>query len=232
MEAATASIQLYHTHYIKSQILNILAMRNKGLMISFLVLIILGVLIYINPGQFFTKALLRLTGNYTTPEYETNASILSKAKSENLYFDRLYKVKNFKTYNDFQERKLASFPFVQIYNRSKKMITIASGNECSWALMNFFNEKDTLNLTAGDSLMYDYVLDRLTPLELKTNADTFHYYILSGWTNYLPKLSERLFEQTNKIKTTLGKNVCVSYINFDFQDEWKEVMDSLERSKH
>ncbi|MGB4849463.1 MAG: hypothetical protein WBP41_16175, partial [Saprospiraceae bacterium] len=179
-------------------------MKKRGLIISVLVLIILGVLIYLKPGQFFTKALLRLTGDYATPEYETDASILSKAKSDNLYYDRLYKVKNLKSFKDFQEKKLSTFPFVQIYNRNKQMITIASGNECSWALMNFFNQKDTLNLVAGDSLMYDYVMDRLIPLDLKTNADTFNYYILSGWTNYLPKLSERLFAQTNKMKTTLG----------------------------
>ncbi|MGB3080083.1 MAG: hypothetical protein WBB31_13445 [Saprospiraceae bacterium] len=206
-------------------------MRNRGLIISFLVLIILGILIYINPGQFFTKALLRLTGDYATPEYETDASILSKTKSENLYYDRLYKIKNFKTFNEFQKKKLAAVPFVQIYNRNKQMITIASGNECSWALMNFFNKKDTLNLVAGDSLMYDYVVDRLIPIDFKTNADTFNYYVLSGWTNYLPKLSERLFAQTNKMRAALGDKVCFSYVNFDFQDEWKEEMDSLDRSK-
>ncbi|MBK9984989.1 MAG: hypothetical protein IPP15_21935 [Saprospiraceae bacterium] len=103
----------------------------------------------------------------------------------------------------FRKKKLTTVPFVQIYNGKKANDKIASGNECSWALMNFFNKKDTLNLVAGDSLMYDYVVDRLIPIDFKTNADTFNYYVLSGWTNYLPKLSERLFAQTNKMKNAL-----------------------------
>lgn len=201
-------------------------MKNKILLSTLIFILTLGILIFINPGQFFTKTLLRLTGNYATPEYETSQSILLKANEGNLYYDRLYKVKDYGCFKEFQKNKLTAFPFVQIYNRDKRMIKIASGSECSWALMNFFSQKDSVHLVAGDSLMYDFVTARLLPVDLRTNADTFNYYILAGWANYVPKLSEKLFNQTNLMKKSMNEKVCFSYINFDFQKDWASEMDS------
>ncbi|MGB3080079.1 MAG: hypothetical protein WBB31_13425 [Saprospiraceae bacterium] len=203
-------------------------MKKRIFIFSFLILAILGVIIFGNPVQFVVKGILKLTGDYATPQYETSESILSKVRSQGLYYDRLFKLKDYSDFHELQEKKLTTVPFVQIYNGKKKLLKIASGSECSWQLMNFFSKKDTANLVAGDSLMYDFVMNRLTPLDIKSTQDTFNYYILAGWANYIPKLSDSLFIQTNKMKKIMEDKVCFSYINFDLQDTWKSEMDSLD----
>ncbi len=203
-------------------------MKRKGLIITMLVIIAIGLLIFINPNQLFTKAFLRLTGDYSTPEYQTISSILSKVHYENLNYDRLYRLENYKALNDFREKKILNIPFVQIYDRNKKMLTLASGNDCKWILMDFFSKRDSSKLKLGDTVMYEFVMERLEPIDIKTNQDTFNYYILTGWANFVPKLSDSLFYQTNEMKKTLDKDVCFSYINLDFQEDWEAEMDSLQ----
>jgi hypothetical protein len=68
-------------------------------------------------------------------------------------------------------------------------------------------------------------MDRLEPINLKTNQDTFEAYILAGWANYIPKLSQGLFNQTNEIMATNKGKVCLSYINLDFQKDWEAELD-------
>ncbi len=205
-------------------------MIKKIIFSTLLVLCMIVLIIYFDPFQLYTKTILRLTGNFSSPEYETNASIMSKVQNEKIYYDRLYKLTDYKAFMDFTKKKITTFPFVQIYDQNKKMIKIANGSDCSWALMDFFSKSDSLNLTKGDSLMYKFVMDRLEPIDLKTNQDTFDYYILAGWANYIPRLSDSLFNQTNKMKKTLIEKVCFTYINLDFQKEWAAEMDSVQRS--
>lgn len=197
-------------------------MKNKKwyiIGIGILGLILLG---FINPGQVVTKSLLRITGDYRTPRKENGESILIKARQEHLYYDRLYSIKDYQAFRDFQRKGISVIPFVQIYNREKKMLTNASGSECAWALMNYFSKEDSSKLKTGDDQMYHFIADRLTPIDIKTDQDTFDYYLFLGWANYIPKLSNNLFIQTNKMAETMKGRVCFSYINFDIQQKWKE----------
>jgi hypothetical protein len=206
-------------------------MRKKTLMIFAFAAVLISLLVCINPNQVFTKIILRFMGYYATPKYVTDSEILTKVHQENIYYDNLYRLENYTAYGDFIERKMISVPFVQIYDKHKKLLTLASGNECRWALMNFFSKEDSLALIAGDSQMYDYVMERLKPIDVKLSQDTFDYYVLAGWANYVPKLSAGLFTQTNKMKQTLHNKVRLNYINFDLQREWEAEKDSLERSR-
>jgi len=201
-------------------------MKKKTLIIWISILIGFMLVVFANPGQIFTKAILRLTGNYITPKDETSASILSKIQMNNIYYDRLFRLSELKSLKDFQAKKISSVPFVQIYNEDKKIITMASGSNCAWALLNYFNKNDTSKLVEGDSMMYQFIMDRLEPIDLKTNQDTFEAYIFAGWANYIPKLSKGLFNQTNEIMESNKGKVCLSYINLDFQEGWEAEMES------
>ena len=203
-------------------------MKRKTWLITVFIIIGMAVLIYADPDQFFTKAILKLTGYYSAPRYLTSQDILNKARHEDLIYDNLYKLKSYQTYKEFTEQRMIAVPFVQIYDKHKKLLTLASGSDCSWALMNFFSKEDSLALIAGDSLMYNYVTDRLEPIDIRSIRDTFQYYILAGWANYVPKLSARLFTQTNEMKKTLNNKVRLSYINFDLQKGWEAEKDSME----
>jgi len=203
-------------------------MRKKIWLISLLILFVTGLLIFINPNQMFTKLILRITGHYETPQYETRSSVLSVVIHKNLYYDRFYRLKNYTAFSDFQRRKMIQIPFVQIYNREKNMLSLASGSECKWALMDFFNQRDSSKLIADDTTMYENVMKQLEPIEIKSNLDTFEYYIIAGWAKYAPRLSDSLFIETNKIKKSLNDKICISYINFDIQKDWESEMDSLQ----
>ncbi|MEO5906135.1 MAG: hypothetical protein ABIQ11_05380, partial [Saprospiraceae bacterium] len=82
-----------------------------------------------------------------------------------------------------------------------------------------------VRLVQEDSLMYSFILQQLSPVELLTEQDTFDFYVLAGWANFAPKLSKRLFEQTNQIKSNLKDRLCISYINMDFQEGWEEEVE-------
>lgn len=197
-------------------------MRYKTLFISLGIILSIGVLIYINPNQLFTKLILRLTGYYKTPEYETRASVLSTLKGKGIYYDRLYTLSGATAMEDLKKKKLLHVPFVQIYNRDKDLVSIASGDECKWALLQFVASEDTSKLVASDSLMFQFLMDRLAPVDIRTDQDTFENYIVAGWANFLPMLSNDLFEQTNSMKESLGSKVCLTYINLDHQEGWEE----------
>ena len=200
----------------------------RFLIISGALLFLLAGAIYLNPNQFFTKMYLRISGYYKTPQFESRQSILAQVKSSNLQYDRLYRLKNIFAYEDLSKRKMMHVPFVYIYNRDKNMLSVASGNECSWTLMNFFDTMDTTKLKAGDSEIYNFITERLDPIDIKSDMDTFDYYVHAGWANYLPKLSNALFKQTNEIMETHQGKVCLSYIDLDHQEEWMADMDSIQ----
>lgn len=200
----------------------------RTLIIIGTILLLLAVAVYLNPGQFFTKAYLKLTGYYKTPQYESPETIMTKVIADQLYYDRLYRLKNINAHQDFSKRKMMHVPFVYIYNRDKNMMTVASGSECSWTLMNFFDNMDTSKLKAGDSEMYTFISERLDPIDIKTDMDTFDFYVHAGWANYLPKLSNELFKQTNEIMEAHQGRVCLSYIDLDHQEDWMADMDSIQ----
>ncbi len=201
-------------------------MRYKIFFICIGFLLVIGLLIFINPNQLFSKMILRAAGEYKPPQYETPSSILSELNDAGTYYDRLYRLSDFSAMEDFKEKKLFQIPFVHIYNRDKKLMTIASGDECKWSLMDFVSKKDTSKLVAQDSLMYYFVMEKLEPIDIKTDQDTFEYYILAGWANFAPKLSIRLFNQTNDMMNNMNDKICLSYINLDYQKEWEAELDS------
>ncbi|MEO6132981.1 MAG: hypothetical protein ABIQ02_14125 [Saprospiraceae bacterium] len=199
-------------------------MKNKKITFIILGLLLSILLIFLNPGQVFTKTLLRITGDYKTPHYESKESILKKTGQDHLYYDRLYTLKNYQAFQDCQKKEITAIPFVQIYNRDKKLLKNASGSDCAWELMNYFAQSDSSKLKTGDDQMYHFVMERLDPIDIKTDKDTFDYYLFLGWANYIPKLSNNLFKQTNKMAETLKGRVCFSYIDFDMQEKWKDEM--------
>ncbi|HUR31311.1 MAG TPA: hypothetical protein VMZ69_07750, partial [Saprospiraceae bacterium] len=73
--------------------------------------------------------------------------------------------------------------------------------------------------------------DRLEPIDIKSYQDTFDYYMIAGWANYAPRLSDSLFAQTNRIKSSLAKRVCFAYVDLDYQKEWEHEVDSLQQNE-
>ena len=205
-------------------------MKRKGFLIGLIILVLLALFIWINPEQLFTKLMLRMMGHYATPQYESVESIRSTVTDASLYYDRLYRISDLQAMQEMRQQNIFQIPFVQIYDRKKQSISMASGSECKWALMNFFNEEDTAQYISGDTSTYTYIMDRLESIDIKSYQDTFDYYMIAGWANYAPRLSDSLFEQTNRIKNSSTKKVCVAYINLDYQKEWEHAVDSLQQS--
>lgn len=202
-------------------------MWKKLLIIGIILIVTVGIMVYANPKQVFTKMYLRFSGEYKAPEYETSETILSAVREKNLKYDRLFKVTSTKALNDFQQKGILSIPFIQFYNSNKKLITVASGDECKWNLMELFVISDTSQLVESDSTLFDFISQNVIPLHIKSYEDTFKYYVIAGWVNYLPKMKANLFSQTDAIKDSLGQQVCISYINLDFQEEWQHAANSL-----
>jgi len=203
-------------------------MKKKILLITMSIIVILGLAVYINPDQFFTKLILKMAGSYVPPEYETDSTILGVMEEHKVSFDRLFKLADYTAMRELQKQKLFTLPFIQIYDEDKRLMKVASGSQCSWALMNYFNQQDSTQLVAYDSTMYDQMMERIIPVSIHASKDTFDYYVLAGWANFSPKFAHELFKETNKIKQKLNGKVCISYLNMDFQQLWESEVDSLQ----
>jgi len=192
----------------------------KVILYSVGVLILLVIFIFLDPGNIATKFILRLTGDYVPPKYESNSSILTQLEEKEIQFDRVYSLTGAKAIEELKIKKISTIPFVHIYNEQKLLMTNAAGDECKWTLLKFVQNLDSSGLIAMDSSMYPFLLDRLRPILIKSDQDTFDYYVFAGWANWTPKLSNKLLEQMRTIKR---QNICLSLINMDFQQGWENV---------
>ena len=169
-----------------------------------------------------TKIYLRLSGDYVSPRYERRSDIVNNFAEENIVYDRLYSFKEEKAMTSFSEKGLFSIPFIQIYDRDKDLLSMVSGEQCSWKLLSSVLHSDSLQVAVADTGMYNTVMQYISPLDIKADTDTFQYYVFAGWVNYLPKMKENLFLQTKAIKDSLQNNVCLSYINLDMLEGWED----------
>lgn len=181
--------------------------------------LVVMILIYFNSCQVITPMILKLSGNYKEPRYETKNSIEFAIKKDEVYYDKLYRLKEIQFLKELEDKQISKLPILQIYNKEKKLLKTVSGSECNWKLVDYFNRKDSTLLTASDTDLYEFMMQRVEPIDLKSTIDTFDYYIIAGWANYIPKLSKALFEQTNDIKDSLKNQVCIAYINLDFRKD-------------
>lgn len=178
-----------------------------------------------DPGQIFTKAALKISGHYRAPHYETPESVLEFAKASNIYYDRLYIPKSLQSFKEMNAAHLAAVPLIRIFDKNKDLLKTAIDNDCSWALADFFHRKQGEGLIVKHDSSYAHTLQHITLLDVKSDQDTFDYYIMSNWAKYVPKLSNSLFEQISVLKKDLDMNVCFISINIDSQKEWEGEME-------
>ena len=193
-------------------------MKGNKAIVIIIVIGLLSLLIFMS-RQFLLQTFLKFTGDFRTPQYETNETIVARLQSANVYYDRLYKLSGEEAIQKLQEKKLMSVPFINIYNAQKQHLTSRSGSDCKWSIISMF-ENDTTAFDVHEKAPYDFIEALLVPVDMKTTADTFDHYVLAGWVNYVPKLADSLFSVTNKLKQSLGNRVCFSYINLDHQKSW------------
>lgn len=194
----------------------------KKLIIFLTGIAILVSLVIINPGQFFTFTLLRILGHYKSPKIETSQSIIEYVKSKNLFYDKLYGLSTMNALNELGHSGVKGVPTIQIFNKDKVLLRMAGQNECTWVLANYFKSGHSAEMIVQDSTTYGFVMDRLIPLDIKTTQDTFDFYLISYWAKYIPKLSNRLFEQTNNMKAGMSQNICFIYVTLDEQESWED----------
>lgn len=205
-------------------------MLKKTVLILLSLLVISVVCVFLFP-RFFGTIYLRLSGEFKPPQYESLEGILKPLKNNDVHYDRLYRLANQQSMVIFQEKNIFEVPFLQIFNGQKKLIKSASGNECTWSFMEYFTNSDSIRLIEEDSMMYYFIHEQLSPVDSSLKPDSYEYYVLAGWANFAPKLSKRLFEQTNEIKAKLEDRVCISYISMDFREEWEDVDSDQSMSK-
>jgi hypothetical protein len=196
-------------------------MKKKILLTIVALILILGLLIFINPGQIVTLTFLRLLGQYKTPGIENPESIKEYVQDHQVYYDKLYAVRNIKSFRELGQTGVNAIPAVQIFNKDKLLLKMATDKSCSWALTDFFIKGQGENMVVKDSSTYSYVMDRLTPIDLKTETDTFNFYIINYWAKYTPKLTNRLFVETNSMREKMSANVCYIYVTLDEQENWE-----------
>lgn len=178
-------------------------------------------LVFINPGQIFTKSLLKLMGHYISPKTESPSTIKDYVTKHDSYYDRLYVVNNANAFLELQKFGVSGVPTVQIFNKEKKLLTTASKSECDWTFADFFQNQSN-KMVPIDSITYTKVMERLVPIDIRSKEDTFHYYVITYWAKYLPRLTHRLFEQTNNMKKGMHERVCFMSVSLDMQEGWDE----------
>ncbi len=198
-------------------------MKKKWLLITGVFLIGMFVLVLINPGQFFTLGLLRVLGHYQTPEIESSSSLKVYAKENQLYYDKLLGVSSMNALMELSKVGVSSVPTVQIFDRDKKLLKMAEQSDCAWALSNFFKEGHKDELIPIDSTVFPFIMGLLSPIDFRTQQDTFDYYLVSYWAKYLPLLSHQLFEQTNSMKDSMSEKICFISVSLDKQEGWEDV---------
>lgn len=174
----------------------------------------------INPNQIFTTVALRLLGHFDTPEDESSESLKNYVDQYDLYYDRLYRVHDVTGLTELINNGVEGVPTVQIYDHEKRLLRMATENDCTWALANYFKSGHSDDMVINDSTTYSFVMNRLEPIDLKSEQDTFDFYVISYWAKYLPKLSQRLFVQTNSMKDSMPENICFMYVSLDQQEGW------------
>jgi hypothetical protein len=182
----------------------------------------LAVLVYINPGNFFITTFAKIIGEYREPQYESDESVIEELKKQNAHYDILYRVKSEKDMDILSKNGLMKIPLIQIYDRQQRLLVTASKNECSWALSNFFIAGDTTNIIHKDTGMYEFLIDRLEPVQIISNPDTAEYTIVTGWAKFLPKKTEQIFGMLAELRKKHDHISFVS-VNLDFREEWEEV---------
>lgn len=159
-------------------------------------------------------------GHYKSPQTESPSTIKEYVSSYHSYYDKLFVVRDMNAFQELQQKGVKGVPTVQIFDKHKRLLTMASESSCKWALTNFFqNHSDEMIST--DSTIYPYVLERLKPIDIKSDQDTFNYYLITYWAKYIPKLSHRLFEQTNTMKDSMDQKVCFMSVSLDAQENWE-----------
>lgn len=126
--------------------------------------------------------------------------------------------------DDLQELNklgVTGVPTVQIFDHNRRLLTMAEQGKCEWALAEFIKEQPD-QMVVRDSTTYATVMHHLQPVDLKSDADTFDYYLVTYWATYLPKLTHRLFEQTNSMKENMKQRVCFMSVSLDQQPGWEE----------
>ncbi|HUR31532.1 MAG TPA: hypothetical protein VMZ69_08855 [Saprospiraceae bacterium] len=196
-------------------------MKRKAILIGTIAAIACIMLIIINPGNFFMVTVLRIIGHYRTPQIESSVSIKKYADDHSLYYDKLFLVSNRDSFDELASVGVNSVPTIQIFDKNKRLLKMAEQNDCTWALSEYFKKGHGKEMLATDSTTYNFVIERIMPVDVKTSLDTFDYYVINYWAKYLPKLSHQLFETTNNMKKSMKDNICFMYVSLDQQEKWE-----------
>jgi hypothetical protein len=192
--------------------------RHPLISVAIICIVVFG-LIILYKSQHLSKLILSITGNYKSPKIESSSSIKDFISENNSKYDRLYVAQNENARVELQKYGVSGIPTVQIYDNRKYLLTMATDSHCDWALTYFF--KDSSNqLVTQDSVIYPFVIERLTPVDLKSDQDTFDFYVITYWAKFIPKLTKRLFHQTNMLKDSMEERICFISVSLDDQDSW------------
>jgi hypothetical protein len=199
----------------------------RKIIFSLLALVLVFVaLLYINPGGIFNMTLARILGEYKSPEFESNESIVQFARKHGVYYDRLYRVASMESFGSLQKGKLISIPTIFIFDQDKKLLSSASGKDCDNAMAGFFKRGDFSKMSVVDTNLFDILLKELEIIDQNNDPVEVEYYLFTGWAKFIPDNTLKLFDDIKDIKA-LGKNIAFYNINFDFRPEWESQMDSL-----
>ena len=173
------------------------------------------------------KLLMRVMGEYKTPQQETPESIVEYSKKNNFHYDYLYMPINDSALTQVMSHGYffigGIFPF-DSYQRPIIISTKSNEKGCPHITAVTYQSQDTsIANTVADTLDF---WKRLSMMQLINKQEglpdlthatkDYDYFIMGAWSKMLPKMSKTVSEDFRKaVAVDSTKNVCIISLNYD-----------------
>jgi hypothetical protein len=182
----------------------------------------------ISSCSILTKAVLKITGYYKKPKFETSENIINYVKKQKATYTELYVFKSKLARTESKKLGLLQIPNVLLFDKNQNLIGYSNGEKkCPWLTANFVQ-----NLNANTQ----YPIDTLNPhklseylvnlVKIDSNYSTlqkpqnFDFYVIYTWAICIPKHSKGIIEESKTFVGNKNASINLISINNDLQKNW------------
>jgi hypothetical protein len=167
----------------------------------------------------FSKALLRITGDYKKPQYEETSDIIEYCEKAGVKYDEIWIAKNENNRRLLNETFIHFVPQVLVFDKTKTNITVEEGKNCVGTMMFFLNDTLPKLIDTHDTTMFYKILNNCNVIKSNQNNSTPDYYFVISWAKYLPKMTLDIFQMINEQEAVNKTNASYILLNMDFLKE-------------
>jgi len=169
------------------------------------------------------KLVLKITGNFKNPKYESREDIRRYAEQYGGKYDGLYVCKDQRSLKIITD-SFAGVPTVLVFN--KDFENLYADKRCPWR--NSY-ELDSLSLGSiwkkDEKIKLTSITDKIFCIDGQainnTESSKIDYYVFYCWAKFVPKLSKRMIGEIGLFSKSKSSNVYVGSIDLDLQKSWK-----------